>query len=167
MAVAFLSSEEVVVGRYSSCIGLAAYLAATPAMASVQNAIDVAGQWSVATPESKNFSGAALGPDITIERAGEKITIEYSYNRKRTWTLDGVEYKTTVRAADAGSYTEIGSARIDKGRIVLVTGRDRGGRIAREERIVYRQDDKLIVDATGWLEGKVVHTSSHTYQKRK
>jgi len=149
-------------------LGLVAYLAASPATTSVQNVIDVAGQWSVVgTPASKNFSGPALGPEITIEQAGERITIEYSFNRKRTWTLDGVEYKTSVRVADAGSYTEIGSARIDKGRIVLVTGRDRGGRIAREERILYRRDDKLIVEATSWLDSKVVHTSTLTYQKHK
>jgi hypothetical protein len=47
----------------------------------------------------------------------EKIKVEYSLNRRRTWTLDSVERKMRVRVADAGSYNEIASARIDNGRM--------------------------------------------------
>lgn len=94
-----------------------------------------------------------------------KCTSRASLNRKRTWTLDGVEQKIRVRVADAGSYNEIASARIDNGRIVLMTGRDRGGQIAREERVLYRKGDKLIVEAKSWVGQKVIRTSTLTYHR--
>jgi hypothetical protein len=158
--------REVFVSSMGICIALAAYVAAGPGMAGVQTPSEIAGRWSVErTPESNDFRSPALGPDLTIEQAGQRVTVEYSLNRKRTWTLDGVLYKTVVRVADAGTYNEIGSARIDKGRFVLVTGRDRGGRVAREERILYLKDDKLVVEGTSWLDDKVVRTSILTYHR--
>lgn len=147
-------------------VAVACYLAVSPVMANAQKAVDLSGRWSVeGTPESKDFKSPAMGSDITIEHAGGKITVEYSMNRKRTWTLDGVEYKTLVRVADAGSYTEIGSAHIAKDRVVLVSGRDRGGHVNREERTLYRKGDTLIVEGTAWLDNKVINTSTLSYRR--
>jgi hypothetical protein len=137
-------------------------------MASTQRDIDVAGRWSVeGTPASDDFRSPALGADIEIQQDGKKITVEYSLNRKRTWILDGLEYKTPVRVADAGTYHEIGRALIDRGRIVLFTGRDRGGRVAKEERALYLRGDNLIVEGTSWIDNKVVRKSILTYRRRK
>lgn len=147
-------------------IALAGYIAAGTAIAAAQDTLQVSGRWSVdGKPESRNFRSPALGADITIEYTGEKIKVEYSLNRKHTWTLDGVEHKMRVRVADAGSYDEIASARIDNGRIVLVTGRDRGGKVAREERVLYRKGDKLIVEAKSWVDQKMIRTSTLSYHR--
>jgi hypothetical protein len=145
---------------------LAGLLAGGTMMANAQSAVEVSGRWSVErTPESDDFRSPALGADIRIEHSGETLTVEYSLNRKRTWTLDGVERKMTIRVADAGSYIEFASARVDNGRIVLVTGRDRAGQVAREERILHLNGDTLIVEGTSWVDQKVVRTSTLTYHR--
>jgi hypothetical protein len=147
-------------------VALVGCIAAGPAITYAQGSADVSGRWSVdGAPHSSDFESPALGTDITIERMGNTITIAYSLNRTRTWTLDGVEHTRKVQVADAGSYNEISSARINGGRIVVVTGRDRDGQIGREERTLYRNGDTLIVEGTRRVNQKVIKTSKLVYHK--